>query len=147
MRTIILPTVALMILLFSNCGETPHYPGIPTENKIHSTGSGLKYIDIVEGTGESPHLGDRVRVHYTGYLKDSTKFDSSVDREKPLVFPIGVGRVIAGWDEGVMTMKVGGKRKLIIPSQLAYKEQGFGSTIPPNADLIFDVELLEVIKQ
>jgi len=139
--------LTILFFLFSGCGETPQYPGIPTENKIRSTGSGLKYIDIVEGQGDMPHLGDRVKVHYTGYLKDSTKFDSSVDKGKPFVFPIGVGHVIAGWDEGVMTMKAGGTRKLIIPSQLAYKEQGIGSVIPPNADLIFDVELLEVIKQ
>jgi len=140
-------SVTIFLFLFSGCGETRHYPGILTENKVHSTGSGLKYIDIDEGQGESPHPGDQVKVHYTGYLKDSTKFDSSVDRKEPFVFAIGVGRVIVGWDEGVMTMRVGGKRKLIIPSHLAYKEQGAGSIIPPNADLIFDVELLDIIKQ
>lgn len=107
-----------------------------------TTESGLKYIDVKVGTGESPKAGSMVNVHYTGWLTDGKKFDSSVDRGKPLQFPIGTGRVIRGWDEGVMTMKVGGKRRLIIPPQLAYGPQGAGGVIPPNATLIFDVELL-----
>ena len=111
---------------------------------VISTPSGLQYIDIVEGTGESPQRGARVTVHYTGTLEDGTKFDSSVDRNEPFEFPIGVGRVIRGWDEGVMTMKVGGKRKLVIPSELGYGARGAGGVIPPNATLIFDVELLGV---
>lgn len=112
--------------------------------KVNSTASGLQYIDLVEGTGESPTQGARVSVHYTGTLEDGTKFDSSVDRGQPFEFQIGIGRVIRGWDEGVMTMKVGGKRKLIIPSELGYGARGAGGVIPPNATLIFDVELLGV---
>lgn len=111
--------------------------------KVNSTPSGLQYIDLVEGDGESPKLGQQVKVHYTGTLEDGTKFDSSVDSGRPFEFPIGVGRVIKGWDEGVMTMKVGGKRKLVIPAELGYGSRGIGP-IPPNATLIFDVELLDV---
>ena len=108
------------------------------------TASGLSYTDIVKGTGAAPTSGNNVTVHYTGWLEDGTKFDSSVDRGQPFVFRIGAGEVIPGWDEGVMSMKVGGKRKLIIPSQLGYGPAGAGGTIPPNATLIFDVELLAV---
>lgn len=111
--------------------------------KVISTPSGLQYIDVVEGTGESPKPGQQVKVHYTGTLEDGTKFDSSVDRGQPFEFPIGVGRVIKGWDEGVMSMKVGGKRKLVIPAELGYGARGIGP-IPPNSTLIFDVELLGV---
>ena len=109
-----------------------------------TTPSGLKYVDEEVGSGKSPLSGQGVVVHYTGTLEDGTKFDSSVDRNKPFSFTIGVGRVIQGWDEGVMTMKVGGKRRLIIPSDLGYGAQGAGGVIPPNATLIFDVELLEI---
>jgi FKBP-type peptidyl-prolyl cis-trans isomerase len=110
-----------------------------------TTGSGLKYVDEVVGTGESPSLGKIVSVHYTGWLENGTQFDSSrgPDRGQPLQFPIGLGKVIKGWDEGVMTMKVGGKRKLIIPPNLGYGATGRGQ-IPPNATLIFEVELLGV---
>lgn len=109
-----------------------------------TTSSGLKYIDEVVGGGASPAPGKRVRVHYTGTLTDGTKFDSSVDRGTPFDFTIGVGQVISGWDEGVMSMKVGGKRRLFIPSALGYGSRGAGGVIPPNADLVFDVELLDV---
>ncbi|MGA9767431.1 MAG: FKBP-type peptidyl-prolyl cis-trans isomerase [Blastocatellia bacterium] len=109
-----------------------------------TTESGLKYVDEVIGTGESPKPGQRVTVHYTGTLEDGSKFDSSLDRGQPIVFPIGTGRVIRGWDEGLMTMKVGGKRRLTIPAYLGYGAQGRPPVIPPNATLIFEVELLGV---
>jgi FKBP-type peptidyl-prolyl cis-trans isomerase len=108
------------------------------------TSTGLKYVDEVVGTGESPSPGRIVRVHYTGRLEDGTKFDSSRDHgDQPIDFPIGVGRVIRGWDEGLMTMKVGGKRKLIIPPDLGYGARRQGP-IPPNSTLIFEVELVSV---
>jgi peptidylprolyl isomerase len=109
-----------------------------------TTPSGLKYIDIIEGDGASPKTGQRVTVHYTGTLEDGTKFDSSKDRNSPFAFKIGVGQVIKGWDEGVATMKVGGQRTLIIPPELGYGSSGAGGVIPPNATLIFEVELLNV---
>jgi len=109
------------------------------------TPSGLIYKDLKVGTGDSPKKGDKVTVHYTGWLqKDNKKFDSSVDRGQPFIFTIGEGQVIPGWDEGVSSMKVGGKRKLIIPADLGYGTQGAGDAIPPNATLVFDVELLGV---
>jgi FKBP-type peptidyl-prolyl cis-trans isomerase len=109
-----------------------------------TTPSGLKYIDEVVGTGPSPQKGEQVTVHYVGTLEDGKKFDSSRDRNQPLVFTIGVGQVIKGWDEGVMSMKVGGKRKLIIPPDLGYGSRGAPPAIPPNSTLIFEVELLGV---
>ena len=109
-----------------------------------TTPSGLKYVDKVVGTGNSPKKSQRVTVHYTGWLENGTKFDSSVDRGQPFDFVIGVGQVIKGWDEGVSTMKVGGKRKLIISPSLGYGAQGAGNTIPPNSTLLFDVELLGI---
>ncbi|HBA90050.1 MAG TPA: peptidylprolyl isomerase [Geobacter sp.] len=111
-----------------------------------TTPSGLSYTDIVKGTGAAPTSGKSVTVHYTGILENGTKFDSSVDRGQPFVFRIGAGEVIPGWDEGVISMKVGGKRKLVIPPQLGYGSAGAGGVIPPNATLIFDVELLDVEK-
>lgn len=132
--------------------QTPGKAALPPKPKgpmMITTDSGLKYVDTVVGTGASPVKGQRCMVHYTGWLDDGRgqrgkKFDSSVDRGQPLAIPIGVGRVIKGWDEGLMTMKVGGKRTLHIPSYLGYGPRGAGSDIPPNADLIFDVELLGV---
>jgi len=107
-----------------------------------TTPSGLSYVDLVVGNGPQPTSGKPVKVHYTGWLENGTKFDSSVDRGEPFVFTVGAGEVIPGWDEGVMTMKVGGKRRLIVPSQLGYGAAGAGGVIPPNATLIFEVELL-----
>ena len=119
--------------------------GLPTmDEKAIQTASGLEYVEITEGTGASPKTGDTVSVHYTGWLKSGQKFDSSVDRKEPFEFPIGKGRVIKGWDEGVATMKVGGKRKLTIPAHLGYGDRGAGGVIPPGATLIFEVELLGI---
>lgn len=109
-----------------------------------TTASGLQYIDTVVGTGIEPQKGNRVTVHYSGTLEDGTPFDSSYSRNQPFVFTIGIGQVIAGWDEGVISMKVGGKRRLTIPSDLGYGSRGAGRVIPPNATLIFEVELLGV---
>jgi peptidylprolyl isomerase len=132
-------------------GQTPTAEGgdmteglPPVSGETVTTDSGLQYIDIEEGTGDTPQGGQTVVAHYTGWLEDGTKFDSSVDRGTPLTFTLGVGQVIAGWDEGLATMKVGGQRRLIIPPDLGYGETGAGATIPPNATLIFDVELLEI---
>jgi FKBP-type peptidyl-prolyl cis-trans isomerase len=104
--------------------------------------SGLVYLDLVVGTGAVAEKGMGATVHYTGWLTDGTKFDSSVDRDQPFGFPIGQGRVIKGWDEGVQGMRVGGKRKLTIPPDMAYGEKGYPPVIPPNSTLVFDVELL-----
>lgn len=109
-----------------------------------TTPSGLMYEDLQEGTGAAAKAGDSVSVHYTGWLTDGTKFDSSHDRKSPFSFKLGAGRVIKGWDEGVAGMKVGGKRKLTIPSELGYGARGAGGVIPPNAELIFEVDLLKI---
>lgn len=112
------------------------------EAALVTTDSGLQYSDLTEGTGALPTPGKTVEVHYTGTLEDGTKFDSSRDRNRPFKFKLGVGQVIKGWDEGVASMRVGGRRKLIIPAELAYGDRGAGGVIPPNATLTFDVELL-----
>ena len=114
------------------------------ENLI-TTASGLQYVELVEGTGAQPISGQTVVVHYTGTLTDGTKFDSSRDRNQPFSFKIGAGQVIQGWDEGLATMKIGGRRKLVIPSKLGYGDRGAGGVIPGGATLIFDVELLKVV--
>jgi FKBP-type peptidyl-prolyl cis-trans isomerase len=131
-------------LIVVGCSSPRSYPGEETDKSPTTTASGLKFIDMVEGTGETPASGSIVVVHYTGYLADGKPFDSSVDRDEPFRFPLGMGHVIRGWDEGVATMKVGGKRKLIIPSHLGYGERGVPGVIPPNAELVFDVELISI---
>ncbi|MBS1983453.1 MAG: FKBP-type peptidyl-prolyl cis-trans isomerase [Bdellovibrionales bacterium] len=114
------------------------------ETKVTTTASGLKMEDVKVGTGAEAKSGKMVVVHYTGTLTDGKKFDSSRDRNEPFSFALGAGQVIKGWDEGVAGMKVGGKRKLTIPAELGYGARGAGGVIPPNATLLFDVELLEV---
>lgn len=109
-----------------------------------TTPSGLKYVDLQTGTGAEAKAGQNVKVHYTGWLTTGAKFDSSVDRGQPFSFPLGSGRVIRGWDEGVAGMRIGGRRKLTIPPELGYGSRGAGGVIPPNAELIFEVELLGV---
>ncbi|MGA1263628.1 MAG: FKBP-type peptidyl-prolyl cis-trans isomerase [Prochlorothrix sp.] len=115
----------------------------PQEPQLITTDSGLQYIDLVEGTGATPQPGQTIVVHYTGTLENGQKFDSSLDRNSPFSFRVGAGQVIKGWDEGFLTMKVGGKRKLVIPPELGYGSRGIGP-IPPNSTLIFDVELLRI---
>ena len=119
-----------------------------SDSKMVQTGTGLQYEDVVVGKGAQPHTGQTCVMHYTGWLWENgakgKKFDSSVDRGEPFEFAIGARQVIRGWDEGVATMKVGGKRTLIIPPELGYGARGAGGVIPPNATLIFDVELLDV---
>jgi FKBP-type peptidyl-prolyl cis-trans isomerase FkpA len=111
---------------------------------VNTTATGLMIEDLTLGTGDLANAGQKVTVHYTGWLTDGTKFDSSKDRNDPFVFPLGKRQVIAGWDEGVQGMRVGGVRKLTIPSALGYGARGAGSVIPPNATLVFEVELLGV---
>lgn len=110
-----------------------------------TTDSGLKYEDSIEGDGAVAAAGQGVSVHYTGWLENGSKFDSSKDRNEPFQFNLGQGQVIRGWDEGVQGMKVGGTRKLTIPSDLGYGSNGAGGVIPPNATLIFEVELLDIL--
>ena len=126
---------------------TSFTPAHAQQGKRMTTSSGLQIIEVQEGTGASA-AGKTASVHYTGWLyqngQKGAKFDSSLDRGQPFSFPVGAGRVIKGWDEGVATMKVGGKRTLIIPPEMGYGARGAGGVIPPNATLIFDVELLDV---
>ena len=133
---LILFLILPLFILYNGCSSD--------KEQTVTTPSGLKYIDEVIGTGPSPEKGKLVTVHYTGTLEDGKKFDSSRDRNSPLTFTIGIGQVIKGWDEGIMSMKVGGKRKLTIPPDLGYGQRGAPPAIPPGATLIFEVELLNV---
>jgi peptidylprolyl isomerase len=116
---------------------------ISSPNDTVTTPSGLKYLVLKEGTGEKPKAGSEVSVHYSGYLTDGSRFDSSLERNQPLQFKLGTGMVIKGWDEGIATMKKGGKSRLIIPPQLGYGEAGYPPIIPGGSTLIFDVELID----
>ncbi len=140
--------VALVFGLLGSYGPTPAQDKKDDkkgkDSKVVTTKSGLKYEDLKVGDGKEAKAGDSVQVHYTGWLKDGKKFDSSVDRGQPFTFKLGAGMVIKGWDEGVAGMKVGGKRKLTIPPDLAYGAGGRPPVIPPSAELTFDVELLGV---
>lgn len=124
--------------------ETKTSEPVADENGVYTTESGLKYEKLESGDGAQPQTGQTVMVHYTGMLEDGTVFDSSRERNRPFSFRIGVGQVIRGWDEGVGMMHVGDRWKLIIPPELGYGERGAGGVIPPNATLIFDVELLRI---
>ena len=143
----LLLTIILGVAAMTSWGaETNNSSPTKVTGKPTTTTSGLQYWTIVEGKGATAVAGKDVKVHYTGWLTDGKKFDSSVDRGEPFIFPLGAGRVIRGWDEGVAGMKVGGKRQLRIPPELGYGARGAGGVIPPNATLIFDVELLDVGK-
>ena len=154
----LVPLAALAVVaLLATCGDGQEASPTPTPTATQVEGglppvsgeptvtaSGLQFIDIEVGTGDAPQSGQTVEVHYTGWLADGTKFDSSLDRGQPLSFVLGADQVIASWEEGVTSMKVGGKRRLIIPPELGYGERGYPPDVPPNAELIFDVELLAI---
>ena len=154
MRKYVLHTVSCCVLGLLTCSflgcESAKAPKQKGQSVIVSTDSGLGYTILKAAEGEKPAVGNRVTVHYTGWLnvdgEPGKKFDSSVDRGEPFTFHLGVGMVIAGWDEGVKSMQIGEKRRLFIPAHLGYGARGAGAAIPPNADLIFDVELLSIAK-
>ncbi len=136
--------VVLFLFAAANVAHADTSAPSKTKGKPVTTPSGLKYWELKKGSGAVAKAGDSVQVHYTGWLTEGKKFDSSVDRGSPFAFKLGAGMVIKGWDEGVAGMKVGGKRQLHIPAELGYGARGAGDAIPPNAELIFDVELLGV---
>lgn len=138
---IVLPLILSLSCASYSLAETS---ATPTKAHTMTTASGLIYEDTRLGTGATAVTGQTVTVHYTGWLTNGTKFDSSKDRNEPFTFQLGGGNVIKGWDEGVVGMKVGGIRELTIPPQLAYGARGAGGVIPPNATLVFEVELLQV---
>jgi len=148
---LIIAVIAVLAIIYG-CGksEKPGAASSSGPSKVSgeptTTPSGLQYWDIVVGNGPTAVPGNMVHVHYSGFLTTGEKFDSSRDRGEPFSFPLGAGQVIKGWDEGVAGMKVGGQRQLRIPPQLGYGSAGAGGTIPPNATLVFDVELLGVDK-
>ena len=139
-------TICALFSLAACTGKDSEKTAEGTATAQGETVTELKIEEIKAGEGKEAVAGKKVSVHYTGWLTDGTKFDSSVDRGQPFVFDLGAGRVIKGWDQGVVGMKVGGKRKLTIPSTLGYGERGAGAVIPPNATLVFDVELLDVLQ-
>ena len=122
----------------------PALPGLPGTGKVHKLASGLQYDDLVVGSGKMAEAGMNVSIHYTGYLLDGSKFDSSLDRGEPLKFQVASGQMIQGFDEGVRGMRIGGKRKIQVPWSMAYGESGRPPLIPPKSDLVFDLELLDV---
>ena len=146
LRLVLLFTILGVISMTSARAESDNTSPTKVTGKPTTTTSGLQYWDIVAGTGAPAVAGKQVKVHYTGWLTTGKKFDSSVDRGQPFMFSLGGGQVIKGWDQGVAGMKVGGKRQLRIPPELGYGANGAGGVIPPNATLIFDVELLDVGK-
>lgn len=140
-----------LLLIVTMLIGIPHTDAGPTGSEASqetgagvTTSSGLRYVDLVVGDGRKAEIGDTATVHYTGWLTDGTEFDSSVARGEPFSFRVGSGMVIKGWDEGVSSMRKGGKRKLIIPPHLAYGARGVGNIIPPDATLTFVVELLDL---
>lgn len=151
----ILTVITVLVLSASLSAQTAGHRATPvrvpntnTPTKVAGDGvktdSGLQYWDIKVGTGAVANNGDRVKVHYTGWFTNGKKFDSTVDANQPYSFTLGKGQVIKGWDEGIAGMKVGGKRQLRIPPELAYGDAGYKTIVPPNATLIFDVQLLAV---
>lgn len=142
---IIPPNAVLVMEIELVEASEPRLPTVVAEKDFTTTESGLKYFDLATGTGDTPAAGQTVVVQYTGWLEDGTQFDSSLDSGQPFQFALGAGEVIPGWDEGVATMKVGGKRQLVIPAELGYGDQGAGGVIPPGATLVFEVELIEIL--
>ncbi len=138
-------------LALAGCGKskemekTPALPGVVVKGEPATTATGLQYYDMKVGTGDSPQQGQICIMHYTGWLMDGKKFDSSLDKGQPFEFTLGAGRVIKGWEEGIASMKIGGQRKLVIKPELGWGERGAGGgLIPPNSTTVFDVELLGV---